>query len=115
MPRLTASYSGLVKGDSPANLTTPPTLTTTATASSHVLTGGYAITAAGASDPDYAITYKADTLTITPAPLTIMANNTSQPFGTTPSLSASFIGLVNGDTAASLAAARGPVHHGNGD
>jgi hypothetical protein len=33
-----------------------------------------------------------------------MANNTSQPFGTTPSLSASFIGLVNGDTAASLAA-----------
>ena len=33
-----------------------------------------------------------------------MANNTSQPFGTTPSLSASFIGLVNGDTAASLTA-----------
>lgn len=31
-----------------------------------------------------------------------MANNTSQPFGTTPSLSAGYIGLVNGDTAASL-------------
>ena len=39
-----------------------------------------------------------------PAPLKIKANDTSQPLGTTPSLSASYIGLVNGDTAASLTA-----------
>jgi hypothetical protein len=51
---------------------------------------------------DYLFSFRNGTLTITPAPLTIEANNTSQVLGTTPSLSASYIGLVNGDTAASL-------------
>ena len=37
MPSLSESYSGFVNGNTTANLTTPPTLTTTATASSHVL------------------------------------------------------------------------------
>ncbi len=56
LPTLTASYSGLVNGDTPASLTTPPTLTTTATASS-VAGSPYPITASAAVDPDYAITY----------------------------------------------------------
>ena len=43
LPTLTASYNGLVNGDQPVSLTTPPTLATTATAASHV--GSYSITA----------------------------------------------------------------------
>src|SRR5260370_13427486 len=63
-PTLSASYSGLVNGDSAANLTTLPTLNTCATASSHSFK--YTITASGAVDPDYTITYVNGTLTITP-------------------------------------------------
>ena len=103
LPSLSASYSGLVNGDAVANLTMPPTLTTTATASSHVLTGGYAITAAGASDPDYTITYQPGTLTITAAPLTVTANNASKVYGTgMPTLTTAYNGFVNGDAVANL-------------
>ena len=66
LPTLTASYSGFVNGDTSASLTTQPTLTTTATASSHVSGNPYAITASGAADPDYSISYVAGTLSVTP-------------------------------------------------
>ena len=68
MPTLTASYSGFVNGDTSASLTTQPTLATTATASSHVAGNPYTITASGAVDTDYSISYVAGTLTVTPAP-----------------------------------------------
>ena len=55
LPTLTASYTGFVNGDTSASLTTQPTLSTTATASSHVRQP-YAITASGAVDSDYTIT-----------------------------------------------------------
>jgi len=55
---LTAGYSGFVNGDTAANLTTSPTLSTTATASSHVAGNPYSISASGAVDPDYSISYK---------------------------------------------------------
>jgi hypothetical protein len=67
VPLLTASYSGLVNGDTPASLTTPPTLSTTAVAGSPV--GTYAITVDGAVDPNYSITYLDGILTVTPPPL----------------------------------------------
>ena len=51
LPTLTASYSGFVNGDTSASLTTLPTLSTTATASSHVAGSPYAITASGAVIP----------------------------------------------------------------
>ena len=66
LPALTVSYSGFVNGDTPASLTTQPTVTTTATASSPA--GNYAITVTGAVDPNYTITYVNGTLTIAPAP-----------------------------------------------
>ena len=69
LPTLTASYSGFVNGDTSASLTTQPTLTTTATAASHVAGSPYAITASGAVDADYTISYVAGTLTVTPAAL----------------------------------------------
>ena len=54
--------------------------------------------------PDYAIAYQPGTLLITPAPLTITANNASMVQGTAvPPLSVSYNGFVNGDSPASLA------------
>ena len=65
MPTLTASYTGLVNGDTAASLATAPTLSTAATAASPV--NSYVITASGAVDPNYAISYVAGQLTVTPA------------------------------------------------
>jgi len=101
LPSFTASYSGLVNGDTAASLATQPTLSTTATAASHV--GSYSITASGAVDADYAITYVNGSLSVTQASLTITANNQTKVYGAAlPSLTVSYSGLVNGDTAASL-------------
>src|SRR5690242_12791371 len=81
LPTLTASYSGFVNGDTVASLTTPPTLSTTATAASYV----------------------AGSLTLTPVALTITADNQTKAYGAAlPTLTASYSGFVNGDTVASL-------------
>src|SRR5439155_11837727 len=102
-PTFTASYSGLVNGDTPASLTTPPTLSANATAASHVSGNPYTITAAGAFDTDYTIGYVAGTLMVTPVALTITADDQTKPYGAVlPVLTASYAGLVNGDTESSL-------------
>ncbi len=103
LPTLTASYIGFVNGDTSANLTTQPTLSTMATAASHVAGSPYAINASGAADSDYSISYVAGTLTVTPAALTITADNETKVYGAAlPNLTASYAGFVNGDTSASL-------------
>jgi sugar lactone lactonase YvrE len=63
-PNFTVTYSGFVNGDTAASLTTQPTVTTTANASS--LTGNYPITVSGASSPNYTITFVPGTLTVVP-------------------------------------------------
>jgi hypothetical protein len=65
LPGLMVSYSGFVNGDTAASLTVAPTVTTTGTASSPA--GSYPITASGAVDANYTISYVAGTLTITQA------------------------------------------------
>ncbi|MDB4922822.1 MBG domain-containing protein, partial [Mucilaginibacter sp.] len=103
VPTLTASYSGFVNGDTGASLTTQPTLSTAATAASHVAGSPYTITASGAVDADYSISYVAGTLTVGTAPLTITADNQAKAYGAAvPTLTASYSGFVNGDTGASL-------------
>lgn len=104
LPVLTPSYSGFVNGDGPASLDQAPSLSTTGTASSSV--GPYTITASGASDANYTIAYTAGTLTVTPAGLTITADNKAKVYGAAnPALTASYSGFVNGDTPASLSPA----------
>ena len=99
LPALTATFTGLVNGDTPSMVTGLELATVPA--SSHA--GRYAITASGAADSDYSITLVAGTLTIMQAPLTITADDQSMVVGgMVPPLSASYSGLVNGDTAASL-------------
>jgi filamentous hemagglutinin family protein len=103
LPTLTASYTGFVNGDTTASLTTDPTLSTTATSASSVAGSPYAITASGAVDSNYTISYVAGTLDVTAAPLTITANDQTKVYGAAlPTLTASYTGLVNGDTSASL-------------
>ena len=101
---LTASYSGFANGDSSANLSTQPDLTTTATTSSQV--GTYPITASGASDVDYTINYVDGTLTVTQATLTVTADDQTRPQGqANPPVTYSFSGFVNGDTASVVSGA----------
>ncbi len=104
LPTFTVSYSGFVNGDNAASLTTPPTISTTATAASPA--GSYPITASGAVDPNYAISYTPGTLTISKAALTVTADNQSSTYGAAlPALTVTYSGFVNGDTQASLTAA----------
>jgi len=80
LPVLTASYSGFVNGDGPAQLTTLATVTTIATASSAI--GQYPIIASGAAGPDYTIdTYIPGTLTVIAAPSSLVIPNTFTPNG----------------------------------
>jgi Ca2+-binding RTX toxin-like protein len=103
MPALTVSYAGFVNGDSPSSLTRLPTVSTTATAASHVAGNPYSITPSGAVDSDYSISYLPGALTVTPAPLTIAANSKVMVTGNPlPAFTATYTGLVNGDTPASL-------------
>jgi hypothetical protein len=101
LPALSVSYSGFVNGDTSASLSPQPTISTTATASSPV--GSYPITASGAANPNYVISYVAGTLSVTQVTLTITANSATKPYGAAlPGLSVSYSGFVNGDTSASL-------------
>ena len=65
-----ASYDGFVNGDTPLSLATLPVLSTTATSSSPP--GDYPITASGAADPNYNITYVAGLLHVAAASSPLM-------------------------------------------
>ncbi len=78
-PVLTVTYSGFVNSDGPAQLTTQPAITTTALTTSPA--GQYPITAAGATDPNYTITYVPGVLTVNPQPEMISVPNAFTPNG----------------------------------
>src|SRR5206468_2483568 len=100
-PKLSASNSGFVNGETAPDLDTPVSLSTTATASSPV--GSYPIVASGAADANYAISFVEGALKIGPVSLLITAENKSKVYGqANPELSASYSGFVNGETAADL-------------
>jgi gliding motility-associated-like protein len=78
-PDLTATYTGFENKENASDLTTQPTLTTTAITTSPI--GEYPISASGAASPNYTITYVNGTLTITVAPPQITIPNTFTPNG----------------------------------
>jgi hypothetical protein len=101
VPSLGVTYTGFVNSDNASSLTTQPTVSTTATSASSA--GNYPITAAGAVDANYTITYQPGTLTVGKAPLTVTADNQSMPLGgPLPTLTVTYAGFVNGDNASSL-------------
>ena len=100
-PTITASYSGFVNGDTAASLTTPPTCSTTATATS--LVGSYDSSCSGAVDANYTITYQTGTVQVAAVTVVITASSPSMTYGgSVPTITPSYSGFVNGDTAASL-------------
>ncbi|HUR47323.1 MAG TPA: MBG domain-containing protein, partial [Candidatus Saccharimonadales bacterium] len=101
-PALTANYTGFVNGDTVASLDRPVVLASSATASSGV--GNYSITASGATDLNYSISFANGTLSVTPAALTIRADDKTRMVGqTNPVFTATYTGFINGDTAVVLA------------
>jgi hypothetical protein len=99
-PSFTVTYIGFVNGETSAVL--GGTLTFTRAPGQDV--GSYAITPAGQTSVNYAITFNSGTLTITKAPLSVTADSKTKPFGSVdPVYTASYSGFVNGDTSASLA------------
>jgi|GEM_PF-1304548 len=102
-PAFTASYAGLVNGDTLAALGGTLSLATAATTGSG--TGTYTVTPSGLTSANYTISYVAGLLTVTPAPLTVTADNKTKVYGTpNPAFTTSYAGFVNGDTVSSLTA-----------
>ncbi|MGD0881340.1 MAG: MBG domain-containing protein [Acidimicrobiales bacterium] len=98
---ITASYSGFVLGQSSSSLSTLPTCTTSATASSPA--GTYSSSCSGAADPNYSISYVAGNVVVAPSPLSIAASTGSMTYGgAAPTITPTYSGFVNGDTVASL-------------
>ncbi|HWJ08390.1 MAG TPA: MBG domain-containing protein, partial [Nocardioides sp.] len=100
-PAFTYGVTGLV-GD--AQLVTEPTC---AAADPHTAVGSYAISCSGAdAGPDYTIEYRTGTLTVTPAVLTVTAQDRTKVQGDPlPSFAATITGYVNGDDSGDIAGA----------
>ncbi|MBX2916007.1 MAG: gliding motility-associated C-terminal domain-containing protein [Cyclobacteriaceae bacterium] len=97
-PTFTLTYTGFLNGDNAASIT-PPSITTTATATSTV--GTYPITLSGGSALNYGIILQSGTLTIHKANLTVTANNQTRSYGAVnPTLTFVYSGFVNGETSA---------------
>jgi len=107
-PAFTYGITGLINGDSLAGAVQgTPTITTTATASSSVAGGPYAINAALgtlASAYNYGFVFAPGQLSITAAQLTFQADLTTREYGDPNGvLTGTLNGLRNGDTVASIA------------
>jgi uncharacterized repeat protein (TIGR01451 family) len=101
LPPLTVTYAGFVNSETAADLTTQPSVSTTATANSDA--GTYLIVASGAASANYNISYVNGTLNITKAALTITADDKTKVSGDPlPVFTASYAGFVNNDTPANL-------------
>jgi hypothetical protein len=98
VPAITPILTGLVNGQTKTVLGTNLTCTTTASSSKPV--GTYPTTCTGAVDANYTISYVAGTAAVTKATLTVTANNLSRnDLSPNPTLTVSYSGFVNGDTA----------------
>src|SRR5439155_17395 len=80
-PGFTVRYSGFVLGQGPTDLGGTLSFTTSATASSDV--GAYSVTPGGLTSTNYTITFVDGTLDITPAALTIKANDANKTYANT--------------------------------
>jgi hypothetical protein len=77
LPAFTALYSGFTNGDTPANLSSPPVLTTSATATS--APGNYPIHVSGATSTNYLVRFLDGVLTILPAATTGLLTSSTNP------------------------------------
>ncbi|NVK84739.1 MAG: T9SS type A sorting domain-containing protein, partial [Cytophagia bacterium] len=100
-PSLTVTYSGFVNGDDVTAITTEPTASTTADATTGV--GTYDISLSGGVSANYSFTTNKGTLTISKAVLTATADDKSKIYGeSNPTFTITYTGFVNGDDATSI-------------
>ena len=98
-PALTFTATGMMNGDSAVSASAGVSCSTGATPSSAV--GSYPINCSGGSNPNYAPSFTPGTLTVTPAPLTVTADDKTKPQGSpNPALTATITGFVLGQTLA---------------
>ncbi|MBI3849301.1 MAG: Ig-like domain repeat protein [Verrucomicrobia bacterium] len=103
-PVFTVTYTGFVNGENAGVLTGTPGGSTVANTNSAV--GDYPIQGSIQSTPNYTIRYVDGTLTVTPAPLVVAADDTSRAYGqTNPLFTATCRGLVNGEDTNALGGA----------
>jgi len=106
VPTITPSYSGFENGDTAASLTTAPMCSTIAASTSPVSGSPYVTSCGGAVDANYAITYTGGFVTVSQAPLTVTASSGAITYGgTVPTITPSYSGFENGDTASILTTA----------
>ncbi|HEY0968809.1 MAG TPA: MBG domain-containing protein [Opitutaceae bacterium] len=97
LPAFDVSIAGFIGSDNVSLLGGSLTYTTTATVASAV--GTYTVTPGGLTSDRYAITFVPGTLSISPAALTVAADNVSRSFNQpNPAFTATLTGLVNGDS-----------------
>lgn len=107
-PTLTVSYSGFVNGDGVSVLSGAPSPATAATPSSSVAGSPYPITVTQGtlSAANYTFNFANGSLTVTPATVTVTANNTNQVYGAAnPVFTVSYSGFVNGENTSVLSGA----------
>jgi len=104
-PTITAGYSGFVNGDNVSSLTTRAACVAGATSSSPVAGSPYASSCAGASDPNYSISYVSGSVSVSAVPLTITASSPTVTYGTAATITAGYSAFAGGDTASSLTTA----------
>lgn len=103
-PAFSVSYAGFINGDGPSVLSGALSCASNSNAASSV--GAYTITCSGLTSNSYSIVFVPGVLTITPAPLTIAANNATRLYGANnPAFIVSYTGFVSGDTPAALSGA----------
>jgi hypothetical protein len=94
VPAITPTYDGFQRGDTPDQLTTQASCTTTATATSSP--GPFTSTCANAASKNYTFTYVDGAVNIVAAALTITPSNGTATYGAVPAITPNFTGLVNG-------------------
>jgi hypothetical protein len=100
-PGFTVNYTGFVSGENPSLVTGTLSFSTTADINSPV--GSYPITPSGQSAPNYTVQYASGTLSVTPAPLSVAANNATRSYGMpNPQFTVTFSGFVNGENGSVL-------------
>ena len=104
-PSLSYHYSGFLSGDTAEVLSGEPAVSTMARTNTAV--GTYAITVSQGTlnAPNYALAFSNATFTVTPAPLTVTADDQTRTYGATnPALTLSYSGFVNGEDSTVLTA-----------
>ncbi len=97
-PQFKITYSGFLMGEDEKEITTIPTISTSAIKTSNA--GEYPISISGGSATNYEFVYEPGILTITKAPLSAMICDTTKVYGApNPTFSIAYTGLKNEETA----------------